>query len=819
VAEEPPRIAERLLRWLVGGRDADAVAGDLREQFAARGGLWYWRQALSCAAVRFSPHRRMLPGLGQDFHHALRTIRRSPGYALTAMFCLALAMGVNTTLFSLLDSIYFRRLPVPEADRLVVVSRGAHTFCSWREYLAFRDSLRAMRASVSVLVSGDAMVRDTHMNLLSEVVSANYADVLRVGTSAGRWFTPQEDSPAAPPIAVISDRFWKSKLNSDPAALGTYLRLHDLDYRIVGVAPPGFIGSAPPFAIDFWITAASLDRPGPDAGFGLIGRLAPGATLETAAAGLRVVDARLRSDRRDPRADDPATIAPFAGIWWRGGRRILVPMARTMALVCGIVLLIACINVANLLLSRAAIRERELMIRHALGATRWRLFRARLVESLVLSAGGAVIGLLAGHWMGRGIEITLPSIPTEGLHGLQFGIDWRVAAFLTTVSALSAVLFALASGRERAGRRRQIYSIAQVSLSLALLIATGLLLRGLDRASHADPGFATERRLIVNFFDPHARWTPLLERARTVPGIEEATLASVPLTSSPRGCANPAAQGSPHRVGYNIVEPNYFYLMRLPILRGAGFTDAPGVLVNETMARAFWPGEDAIGKLLWIGCDAAHPKLLPVAGVVRDVALPGEDTRPVYYLSRRQDTETHGFALVARTAGDPYRWSKPLVDALLAEAPDAHLYEVTSIHDAISESLWQSRWQAALLGSVAALAILLAAIGLYGVVACSVAQRTREIGVRMAIGAQPGDVQWMFVAQGLRITVAGVALGLVLSAAVTRLLRAWLYGLNPLDPIAFAAASLAWIAVAMLASWWPARRATRVDPLTALKYE
>jgi predicted permease len=815
---EPPKLAERLLRWLVGGRDADAVAGDLREQFPEHGPVWYWRQALSCAAVRFSPHRRMLPGLGMDFHHALRTIRRSPGYALTAMFCLALAMGVNTTLFSLLDTIYFRRLPVPEADRLVIVSRSSHTFCSWREYLGFREGLRSMRATVSVLFSDDVVVSGAHRNLLSEVVAGNYADVLRVGTSAGRWFTPQEDSPQSQLVAVISHRFWQTKLNAS-SALGSYLHSNGLDYRIIGIAPPGFIGSAAPFDIDFWVTAGSLDRRGPGAGFGLVGRLAPGETLQSAAAELRVVDARLRADRQDPRADDPATVAPLEGIWWRGGRRMLVPMARTMALVCGIVLLIACINVANLLLSRAAVRQRELQIRHALGATRWRLFRARLVESLVLSAGGAVIGLAAGHGIGRALEIVLPSLPEEGLRGVQFGLDWRVAGFLTTVSALAAVLFALASGRERAGRRRQVYSIAQVSLSLALLIATGLLLRGLDRASHADRGFATERRLIVNLFDPRAHWTAILDRVRRVAGIEDVTLARAPIGPGPGGCASPSALTPPRRVDLNVVEPNYFDLMRLPILHGAGFTDAPAVIVNESMARALWPGEDAVGKPFWIGCDATRRKLLPVGGVVRDVSRPGDDPRPAYYLSRRQDTETRTFALVARTAGDPYLWSRPVLAAVLAEAPEAHLYEVTSVHDAISVSLWQSRWEAGLLGSVAALAILLAAIGLYGVVACSVAQRTREIGVRMAIGAQPGDVQWMFVGQGLRITAIGVAVGLVLSAAVARLLRASLYGLSPFDPVAFAAGALAWIVVAMLASWWPARRATRVDPLTALKYE
>jgi predicted permease len=673
---------------------------------------------------------------------------------------------------------------------------------------------------VTVLFSDDVVVRGSHRTLLSEVVSANYADVLQAGTAAGRWFRPEEDLPGAAPVAVISDAFWQSKLDRDPAALGGYLRSNGLDYRIVGIAPPGFIGSAPPFNIDFWVTAASLDRPGPGAGFGLVGRLTPGATMENAAAELRVADARLRADRHDPRADDPATLAPLAGIWWKGGRRILLPFARMMAVLCAAVLLIACVNVANLLLSRAAVRQRELSIRHALGATRWRIFRARLVESLLLSAGGAGLGFAAGHGVGRILQSSLPSIPQEGLRGLQFGLDWRVAGFLAAVSALTALLFAAASGRERSGRRRQIYSVAQVSLSLALLIATGLLLRALDRASHADRGFAIEDRLMINLYDPHGRWTALLNRARSVPGVEDATLARTRIGPSPGRCASPSALAPPRHVDFNVVEPNYFDLMRIPILRGSGFTDAPGVLVNEAMARTFWPNEEATGKLLWLGCNAAKREMLPVAGMVRDLSRPGEpQDAPAFYLSRRQDPD-NGFTLIAKTAGgDPYRWSKPLVDAMLAEAPDVHLYEVTSVHDAISESLWQSRWQAGLLGGVAALAILLAAIGLYGVVACSVAQRTREIGVRMAIGAQAGDVQWMFVGQGLRITAVGVALGLALSTAIARLLRAYLYGLSPFDPVAFATASLAWIAVAMLASWWPARRATRVDPLTALKYE
>ncbi len=817
---EPPEFAERIVRWLVGGRDADAVAGDLREQFAGRGRLWYWRQALSCAAVRFSWHRRMLPGLGMDFHHTLRTIRRNPGYAATAMVCLGLAMGVNTTLFALLDSLYFRKLPVQEPDRIVKIERERNAVCYWSEYLDFRGSLRSVETTAwGTLFSQDVIFGRSRVHAIGELVSADFADVLRLRAAAGRWFARGDDAPAATPSVVIGYRFWKSRMNGDAAALGSVLRTEAGDFHVIGIAPDGFDGSFPPFSIDLWFPLAGMQGNVPMA---LLGRLRPGATVESAAAEFRVIDARLRADPHDPRAPYAATVRPFTGLAFQGGVRRLAPLVRMMSWVCGAVLLIACVNVANLLLARAAVRQRELEIRRALGATRWRMFRARLLESLLLAAGGAAIGIVAGRGIGRVLELALPAIPEEGLRGLQFGLDWRIAGYLAAVCGATALLFTAASGRAGAARRRAVYPVAQVSLSLALLIATGLLLRGIEHARTADPGFATDRRMVVEFFDPQGRLTALLDRARAVPGIEDATLARVPLGTISGGCATPRTNVPPRRVNQNVVEPNYFDLMRIPIVRGGGFTDAPGLLVNEAMAQALWPGEDPVGKPLWTGCAPEPRSVAPVVGVVRDVAVPGDDAHvPAYYLSRRRETGmTRGiFTIVVRTAGDPYRWRKALADAMQAEVPDLRLYEMTSVHDAISESLWRTRWEAGLLGGVAALAILLAAIGLYGVVACSVAQRTSEIGVRMAVGAQPGDVQWMFVGQGLRITAAGVAIGLALSSAVARLLRASLYGLSPFDPVAFAAAALAWVAVAMLASWWPARRATRVDPQTALKYE
>jgi hypothetical protein len=441
---EPPKVAERLLRWLVGGRDADAVSGDLREQFEAREGspLWYWGQALSCVAVRLSGARRVLPGLGMDFTHALRAIRRTPGYAVTAMLCLALAMGVNTTLFSLLDSVFFRKLPVRDAGRLVKIERTRNPFCSWREYLEFRDGLRSVRAASTLFFSGDVKYDRRNLIVLAECASGNFGDVLQPGVYAGQWFTSDSERSA-----VVSHAFWKSKLNADPGAIGKELLFNDQQYRVIGIAPPGFHGALSPFAADLWIPTGSMRSPNPDGPpVGIIARLTRGYTETAAAAEIGVLDSRLRADPRSRRANDPASVAPVAGVLWWRGRRVLKPVVGMMGLLCAVVLLTACVNVANLLLSRAAVRQREIAIRSALGATRWRLFRARLVESLILSAGATAIGIVAGEATGRGLEAALPSIPEQGFHGIAFGVDWRVALFLCGAGLLAALLFTAGSG-------------------------------------------------------------------------------------------------------------------------------------------------------------------------------------------------------------------------------------------------------------------------------------------------------------------------------------------------------------------------------------
>ncbi len=847
---EPPEFAEWLLRRLVGGRDADAVAGDLRETFEARGGgrLWYWWQALSCMAMRLSLYRRALPGIGTDFSRAVRRIRRNPGYALTAMFCLALALGVNTTLFGFLDSLYFRRLPVPEAGRIVQIDRKSGDFCTWRGFLGFRDSLRTVRAAAKERSVDPMEVDHTTFMVQVEGVSANYPQVLQLSTTIGTWFRADANS-AGDPEAVISYRLWQTRFGGDASVVGKRLRILTSYFRVAGVAPREFTGTFSPLRMDVWVPLPASAKSRVD----LIARLAPGATLTNAAAELGVIGARVRAfSPGDELLHGAVRVQPASGFLSQGGGPLLMPIVKLWSAVAMAVLLIACVNVANLLLSRAAVRRREMALRRSLGASRSRLFRETLTEGLVLTTGGLLLGILFGYWTGSALEWALPSVPFAVYQGLVFGIDWRVALLLALAGILCAVLFslppALACSRQnlnlaikghdsRNSRQREIYSVAQVALSLALLIATGLLVRALQRVQSVDPGFAIDHRLYVNFSAPDrgadkqisaSVFANLVQQTRDLPGVKDATLAWGVFPMVGVSCAG-ASRETARKALTNTVDPNYFDVMGIPIVRGSGFSPAesPGgmlnVIVNQTMARTLWPEKDVIGRTVWLeGCDGGVPKPATVIGVARDAKYEdlSEEPQPFYYVSRRQDPGGNGFfSLIVRTAGNPGQWTKPVLDFVQRRGGQLIIYDSRTLEDAVARSLWEIKWQASLLAALGLLAIVLAAVGVYGVVACSVAQRTREIGVRMALGAVPSDVQWMVLAHGLRISTIGIAAGLLLSAATVRLLRGFLYGLSPFDPIAFAAAGTAWIVISMLASWYPARRATHVDPMTALNFE
>jgi len=765
------------------------------------------------------------------------------------MLCLALALGVNTTLFSFLDSVYFRRLPVPEADQIVRIRRQSGPFCSWAEYFTIRNDLHSVQVAGVLLFAASMEVGRTDIDTTFEAVSSNFAQVLRPGAALGAWFGPESES-AAEPSVVISYRLWKTRFGGNRGILGKPVRILNQAFRIGGVALPEFTSTLPPVMSDVWMP---LKPPGYLASPNLIARMTPGTTVAGVTAEMRVVSARLRAaDPGNRQLASPVLVRPHTGFMSDSRKAFFLPIVTLLSVVSGMVLLIACVNVANLLLSRAAVRQREMAIRQSLGASRARLFRETLTEGLVLAAGGLVMGVFFGYWTGRAMELLLPLLPLALYRGLHLGVDWQVMEFLVAAGVLCAILFslppALANGRRglnpamkgdsvRNSRQREVYSVIQVALSLTLLIATGLLLRALDRVQHIDPGFASDHRAYVYLSPPEnesytqatARLvSSLIERARELPGVEDATFAEMTYPFSGARCAAAARDAQQEHVHTNTVHSNYFEVMGIPIVKGRGFArtgsyaDVPSIIVNQTVARTLWPNEDPLGKTIWFGgCQAAASRAGNVIGVARDAKYMSmdESPQPLYYRSDNEDPEVGSLALIVRTAGDAHLWIRPLIDLVQRSGGNLRFGESEALSDAVARSLWRVKWQASLLGAVGLLAIVLAAIGVYGVVACSVAQRTREIGVRMALGAVPLDVQWMVLAHGLRITAIGIALGLLLSAFTVRLLRGFLYGLSPFDPIAFAAASLAWIAIAMLASWYPARRATRVDPMTALNYE
>ncbi len=855
------------------GREGEIIVGDLREEFTARGGgrLWYWREALSCVAVRISPHRLTAPDTRHDFHYALRVLRRNPGYALTAMVCLALGIGVNASVFTMVNELFWQPLPLPQANRLAMIGRtGEDMTCSYRDYIEFeRHTAEPAGRLFSGLVAFDGFPTSLDSEgvsqmVLAQAVTANFADTLRLPAQVGRWFSPEDDRPGSDPVAVLSDGAWTRRFGRKMSAIGQRVRTESQWYRVIGVAPPNFLGVSPPHTVEIWIpftsqpyvkellaNAGERERPRVQ----MLGRLAPGVSLRAAEAELRSVDANIRLEfpRKDA-SNGKLTAAVAAGASMPAAREVAAMIATLLLSVTGVVLLIACVNVANLSLSRSAVRRREMAVRQALGAGRWRLVRQTLAEGLVLAAGGALLGLVFGVWANRLLARSLPALPHLGKVTLDLAVNWRVAAFAAAAALVSALLFTLAPAIEhsrsdltlslqgegkgwRRMRQRDAYVVAQVALSLWLLIAATLLVRALEHARSIEPGFTMDHRLAARIYVSEPEYTPetgrlffarLLERVRSTPGVHSAAISyGTPLIFTDSTCAAVDRTERPRRTGSDIVTPGYFHTMAMPLVRGREFEDTdrpespPVVIVNETLAKRYWPHEDPIGKTVWLGCDVKRPRTMAeVVGIAKDAKYGSLEEEPRPFVYRALEQGWVGFvALIVETEGDPGVFAAGLRGVMRGLDPSLRIYEVRTLEQYAEDSLWKLRWQASLLGTFGLLALVLAAVGLYGVVAYTVAQRTREIGVRMAMGAQRTDVLWMVLGRGLRLTALGIAIGLLLSAASTRMLGSLLYGISPLDPVAFAAAALGWTVVAMLASYLPARRATRVDPVAALRWE
>jgi predicted permease len=785
----------------------------------------------------------------RDVLYSLRQFAKSPGFAVLAILCLGLGIGVNASIFSVLNSLFLRPLPVLAPNRVVVLSRNHAPLISYPDFRDFRDravTLEGMAASFPTESSLD--FDGVAHNAAAEAVSLNYPQVIGVRPFLGRWFQSEDEDSC-----VISYRAWQRLFGGDPNVLGKRVRSETQWYTITGVAPKEFEGIYLPMSMDLWVplhhwteqhsgmNTRFEDRAQPTVF--IFGRMKPGIAPRQVAAELNSIALQIDAPKTKP---SPIVVEQVQGVPAANTRRNAAPLAGVLMAVVGVILLIACVNVGNLLIARGAARHREISVRVALGASRVRLLRQLLTESLLLAIGGGIAGVVLGIWTNRLLEILLAAGPYDSIQ-LDLAADKRVLLFTALLSLATTLIFGLAPAwrssridviaglkgmvpsQARFGMRR-VSLIAQVSLSLVLLLTAGLFIRVLISFHAADPGFAVDHRLYVSTYVSAPEFTPesghvfygeVLNHLRALPGVKSAAITNyLPLTPLPQTCAAALGQDSVASTS-SIISRGFLETMRTPLESGRDFRDVepqPVAIINEAMAKRLWPNESALGKQVQLGC--RNKSMAEVVGVARDLRFVsvGEPAKSHAYLSFARSTDGYQTVLV-ETASDPALMAETVRKTIIATNPAARVYTVNTLADWVDRSFWQVRWEVSVLASFATLAMVLAAIGLYGMICYQVTLRRREIGVRMAIGAQPADVFRLILRQGLTATLIGIGIGLVFSAAIARLMAKFLYGVSPTDPVTYAAVALLWLLVASAASYVPARRAAHVDPVSALQVE
>ncbi len=813
----------------------------------------------------------------QDLRFSVRRLLKSPGFTVVAVVSLALGIGANTAIFSLVNTVLLRPLPVSDPGRLVSVSvLGKDDSMLAFSYPAYRDfrersgdvlaGLFAERLAPMSLSRGGAGER-----VWGYLVTGNYFEVLGVSAARGRTFTPGEDrAPLASPVAVLSHACWQRRFGGDPAVVGRDVQLNGHPFRVVGVMPEGFSGAEIVYTPEVWVpmTMQEWIEPGnawlerrTTQNIFAIGRLKEGVTTGQAEAALNLLAEQLGREYPDINEGQKIVLVP-PGFIVPQLRGAVVGFAAVLMGAVGLVLLIACTNLANLLLARASARGREIALCVALGASRWRLVRQLLVESLLLALAGGAAGLLLAVWILSLVAAYRP--PLDVPVWIEATVDWRVLLFALGASLLTTALFGLAPALQatrtdlvpalkdlgaRAGqgrsRLRSALVVAQVTLSLLLLVAAGLTLRALTRLQTTSPGFEVENGLVASFdlglqgYD-EARGRELqrrlVERVRALPGVRAASLTDLFPLSLNYSSSDVYVEGRPAGRGANAplamvasVEREYFDAMSIPVVAGRAFSErdvegAPrAVVVNEHFARRFFPGaepaREAVGKRISFRGDGGPWR--EIVGVAKDGKYwtIGEAPQLFVYSPLAQSHSNFATLVVRAAGGDP----RALVPALNAEVraldPELPLFDVKTIEEHMGVSLFPARVAAALLGAFGLLALLLAGVGVYGVVSYAAAQRTREIGIRMALGAQASDVLRLVAGRGMLLVAAGVGLGLAGAFALTRFMEGLLYGVSATDPVTFALVVAVLLAVALLACLIPARRATKVDPMVALRYE
>ena len=795
-----------------------------------------------------------------DIRLALRSLARTPGFTAVVVLTLALAIGANSAIFTVIDSVLLRPLPYAAPERLVMLWERSVNDPDGHEHINpenFRDWRKRVRGVGEMGATWDVSMTVTGlgepMQVPAQGVTASVFRVLGVPPAIGRTFTDDEDTPAGPAVLVVSHDFWQRHLGGTPSALGRAFSVNGMPFTVIGVMPPGF---RPPQteaemwwplsldpAIDYRVQSGRYLR--------ALGRLADGVPVEAADAELRGLARELELAVPAFNTGWSATAVPLAEQVVGGTRRALLVLAGVVTFV----LLIACANVANLQLARAAARQREVAVRAALGATRHRLLRGQLAESLVLAAIGGAVGLLLAVWATAALVRAAPdSLPRAS----EITLSLRTLGFTTTLVVLSAMLFGLlpslrASRTDLQGmlkdgvrgssamRGRGALVATQIALSLVLLVGAGLMLRSFVRLARIDPGFDAGQVLTATVSLPAARYPDdpvrvqffrqLLERVRAIPGVTAASATSwIPFDFSGTIGHSVFVSGRPlpapgEEYGAEIlaVDPGYFQAMGIEVLRGETFADADGadarkIVVNEEIARTVFPNEDPIGqRLLMEWGDTLEGQIVGVVRNVHQRALDSASSRMVYWTHAQFARPT--MSLVIRTAGEPMQLVPAVAAELHALDPELPLAEPQPLAEYLGASIGARRFTMLLLGAFAAVAVVLAAVGIAGVVANGVAQRTREIGVRMALGARAQDVLRMVMGQGMVMAGVGIVAGLAGAFALTRVMTSLLYGTSPTDPVTFALVTAALALVALVATFVPALRATRVDPNVALREE
>ena len=810
----------------------------------------------------------------QDLRYGGRMLVKKPGFTLVAILTLALGIGANTAIFTVSNAALLRPLPYQDAEQLAVVattmrrdkvevrSTSYPDFADWRDQNTVFEHLAA-RTSPSFTLTGGAGPERVD----GELVSADYFPLLRARAAMGRTFLPEEDrTPDTHRVAVVGYGLWQRRFGGSSALVGRTIQLNGADYTVVGIMPEGFRGVSDqaeiwlPMMMNSSVRGVGQLKERDQRWLSTVARLKPGVTLAQAQAEMDAITRRLEQAYPDSNRNRGARVTLLHERFFGSLQLTLWVLLGAV----GCVLLVACANVANLQLQRASARASEMAVRLALGATPRRLIRQLLTESLLLALAGGALGVLLALWS---VDFLIKLSPVTFPSFVNLTLDARVLGFSLLISVLTGALFGLAPALQAArpalnetlkaggrnssgglGRNRLLGSlvVSEIALALTLLIGAGLMIRSLQRLQAVDPGFDSERLLTMRISLPRQVYQEdqivafsqqLRERLQSLPGAQSVALASdLPLSGSTS--AGPVElEGRPAtpadgeiRMYRHRVTPEFFSTLGIPLVKGRDFTagdhaQAPGVvIISEAMARRYWPNEDPIGKRLREdshGSPAPDPwlSIVGVAGEVKYRGLPqNPNADPDVYYPLPQEPNRDLF-LAVRSSVDPDSLVAAVRGVLQKLDPDLPVYSVATMAERVANQTTQSRFSAWLLGVFGALALVLAAVGIYSVMAYAVEQRAREIGVRVALGARAGDVLKMVIGQGMRLALLGVALGLGAALALTQLMKRLLFGVAAADPLTYGALALLLTLVALFACWVPARRATKVDPMVALRHE